>query len=142
MFSAISRAFSAPLNLSGAIKIRTARISYTVCRVSSRAKRSGVEGFRGVNPSVRSRASSTAFGMTALWLCFQFPLQDFAHNFRVRLSFRQLDHLSLEKIQRCSIACSKIRYWLWIRRDHFVTQRFNGGYVAELLHAFFFHNQG
>src|SRR5262249_1009269 len=113
MFCATSRASSAPLNLSGAIKIFIGR----------------VETLR------RPDATPAA-------LPLQFLLQDFSDNLRIGFAFGRLDHLSLQKIQRCNVARYKICYWFWVRRDHFITQRFNRADVAQLLDAFFFHNRG
>ena len=75
-------------------------------------------------------------------LRFQFLFQNFSHKLRIGFAFGQLDHLSLEKIQRRNVPCSKIRYRFRVRRDYFITQLFNRAYVAQLLDAFFFHNRG
>src|SRR6266481_2960527 len=114
MFWAASRALSAPLNLSGAIKI------FIVARASR----------------LRIWSASRRHALP------QFPLQNFSDKLRIGFAFRQLNYLSLEKIQRCYVPYSKIPYRFRVRCDHFVTQFFNRAYVAQLLDAFFFHNRG
>src|SRR5436189_6060637 len=126
MFCAASRALSAPLNLSGAIKMRMP-ILYGVS-VRRREKR-------------RFTETPYNFGrQSAMSLLFQFLLQNFSDNLRIGFAFGQLNHLSLKKVQRSNLPCSKIRYRFRVRSNHFITQRFNRASVAQFLDGFFFHN--
>ena len=51
-----------------------------------------------LDTSERARDVSTLLDMTQEELEAELPLQNFSDNSRIRFAFRQLDHLSLEKV--------------------------------------------
>src|SRR5882724_1624745 len=119
MFSATPRALSAPLNLSGAIRVRI---------LKTKERRFPLR--RLFRRRLGSRRS------------FNFALQDFPRELRVGFAFGQFHYLTLEEIQRRNVACFKVCHRLWICRNHFVTDCFNRAQIAQLLDPFFFHDLG
>jgi hypothetical protein len=97
-FGPTSRAFSVPLNLSGAIKMRIGEISSAgvpAVILSEAAAKSK-------DPVALSNLCITGFLDFARndkpWLPFEFSFENFSHNRGVGFPFGKLDHLSFEKI--------------------------------------------
>src|SRR4029077_11212326 len=124
IFSATSRPPSEPLNLSGAIRMRTRQVHCRnlFCHVE------------------RSRLPRRSF--MATYALLQLALQNFAGQLRVGFPLGKLHHLSLEKIKRCSVARLKISSRLRVGRNHLIAECLDCARVAQLLDPFFLDDLG
>src|SRR5439155_4630824 len=136
IFSATSRAPSEPLNLSGAIRMRTRQVHRRnpFCHV----ERSRDISYRYLLQSKRfldsARNHKEASQRHAL---LQLTLQNFTGQLRVGSSLGKLHDLSFEEIERRSVARLEIGSRLWVGCDDLIAECLDCTSVAQLLNPFF-----
>src|SRR6266567_4022848 len=86
--------------------------------------------------------SRAELGPRLLRMTLEFPLQNLAHQCRIRLAFAQLHYLPFEEIQRRGLARFVIGSRPWIGGDGLVAKSFDCPGVADLCQAFFFDDLG